>query len=91
MPRVRKATHLASRRLAEGPGRFSLMHGKTGPGRNGQLFMLCAGDRAIPEGVVPAGFQVRAVEESETASRAEAQHAVWQPQGVSTNRLGSWS
>lgn len=45
-----------------------------------EVNLLCGLDQSIPEAVLPAGFQVRALAEvGETSARAGAQREVWQP------------
>ncbi len=73
--------HLASGARQDNALRIAFLeqHGFRPGGQFSEVNMLRSLDEPIPEAVVPAGFQVRAVEESEVPGRAAAQREVWQP------------
>lgn len=54
-------------------------HGFRPGGQFSEVNMLRSLDQPIPEAVLPAGCQVRAVEAGEIPDRAAAQRQVWQP------------
>ncbi len=54
-------------------------HGFRPGGPFSEVNMICSLGQALPEVVIPAGCQVRAVEASDIPDRAAAQREVWQP------------
>jgi len=59
---------------------FLGQHGFRYSGEFAEVNMLCSLDKSIPESILPAGFQVRAVAETgEISMRAAAHRDVWQP------------
>ena len=58
---------------------FLEQHGFRPGGEFSEVNMICSLDEPIPKAVIPVGCQVRAVEASEIADRADAQREVWHP------------
>jgi ribosomal protein S18 acetylase RimI-like enzyme len=74
--------HLVSGARQDNAKRIAFLeqHGFRPGGEFSEVNMLCLPDGPIPEAVIPAGYQVRAVAEAgEISIRAAAQREVWQP------------
>jgi mycothiol synthase len=73
--------HLVSGARQDNPQRIAFLeqHEFRPGGEFSEVNMICSLNGTLPEAVVPIGFQVRAVSESEISSRAAAQREVWQP------------
>jgi ribosomal protein S18 acetylase RimI-like enzyme len=72
---------LVSGARQDDPKRITFLerHGFRVGGEFSEVNMICSLDSPIPEPVVPAGCQVRAVTESDRSDRAGAQREVWHP------------
>jgi mycothiol synthase len=73
--------HLVSGARQDAAERIAFLeqHGFQPGSEFSEVNMLCPLDGPIPEAVIPAGCQVRAVEMSDIPDRAAVQREVWQP------------